>query len=119
MTLALVLVGGGVGAMMRWALTNQIGRRWHGFPLGTMVVNVAGSFALGVLIGYTRDGAPFDTVPIATGVLGGFTTFSTWMVEVDESDTQLMSLVAVAIPTALGVVAALAGLIAGTAANRI
>lgn len=115
MTVALVLVGGGLGAVLRWILTHHIGERRNGFPLGTMVVNVVGSFAVGVLVGFSRDSAPFDTVPIATGVLGGFTTFSTWMVEVDESDSRPSSFAAVTIPTLLGVVAALAGLAAGTA----
>jgi CrcB protein len=82
-TLFQVALGGAIGASTRY-LTNAAVTRWigQGFPYGTMLVNVAGSFLMGVLImvlaqkGGTRF-APF----LMTGVLGGFTTFSAFSLD--------------------------------------
>jgi CrcB protein len=49
------------------------------FPLGTFVVNLSGAFALGVVAGATLDDDAYRL--LATGLLGGYTTFSTWMFE--------------------------------------
>lgn len=80
MSLVMVFVGGGVGASLRWLLMEACKRLHEGvFPLGTLVVNVLGSLAMGVLMAWVmkqpeaRDGA---RLLLATGVLGGFTTFS-------------------------------------------
>jgi len=71
---------GGLGALARFALDGAISRRAAtGFPLGTLVVNLAGSFVLGVLAGAGVGG---DALALAgIGVIGSFTTFSTWMLE--------------------------------------
>ncbi|MCW2982613.1 MAG: Camphor resistance CrcB protein, partial [Conexibacter sp.] len=71
---------GGCGAVARALLTHAVnvtaGRR---FPLGTLAVNLSGAAALGVLVGAGMGG---DALRIAgTGLLGGYTTFSTWMFE--------------------------------------
>jgi CrcB protein len=70
----------GTGALLRFALQAAVWRRLRGsFPVGTFVVNVAGSLILGVLHGAGVGG---DTwLLLATALLGSFTTFSTWMVE--------------------------------------
>ena len=49
------------------------------FPFGTFVVNLTGGFALGVLTGLSAGDAAL--LVLGTGLLGGYTTFSTWMVE--------------------------------------
>jgi CrcB protein len=71
----LVAVAGGVGAGLRYlldlAVTALAGAR---LPWGTLVVNVVGSFALGVLAGTVTDAHVLAVV--GTGLLGGFTTFS-------------------------------------------
>jgi fluoride exporter len=70
----------GAGAIARFALHTAVGR-WKpsGFPFGTLAVNILGSASLGVLHG---AGAAGDTMLLAgTGLLGSFTTFSTWMIE--------------------------------------
>jgi CrcB protein len=81
---ASVLVGigvlGGLGAMARFAVdgivAEQVGRQ---FPFGTLAVNLSGALALGVLVGVAVHG---DALRLAaTGALGSFTTFSTWMLE--------------------------------------
>jgi CrcB protein len=83
MTLA-VLAGigliGGVGALARFALDGAVAARpATEFPLGTLVVNVTGAFALGVVAGAALHGDAYRLV--GTGLLGAYTTFSTWMFE--------------------------------------
>lgn len=71
---------GAVGAVARFALDGAVARRAPGdLPWGTLAVNVLGSLALGVLAGAGVGGdARFL---LAGGLLGAFTTFSTWMLE--------------------------------------
>ncbi|MGD2060059.1 MAG: CrcB family protein [Acidimicrobiia bacterium] len=80
MTLLLVSLAGSIGAVSRYFVSGWIQARspWN-FPVGTLTVNVLGSLALGLIVG---TGA-IDSAPVIAGVgfLGGFTTFSTWMVE--------------------------------------
>lgn len=72
-----VALGGGVGAAARYALDRVVSARWRGrFPLGTFLVNVSGSLALGLFTGLLVDGS-LPLVLLGTGVLGGYTTFST------------------------------------------
>jgi len=77
----ITLLGAGLGAVLRYALGGWVNHRMGPeFPWGTLVVNVAGCFALGVLEG----AAPRDEVllfVLGRGVLAGFTTFSTLMLE--------------------------------------
>ena len=71
---------GGLGAVARVLLGAAVDARastW--FPWGTLAVNVSGAFALGVLSGSAVAGDAH--VLAATGFLGAFTTFSTWVVD--------------------------------------
>lgn len=83
--LIIVFLGGGFGAVCRHAVNLGIGRATgHGFPWGTMVVNVAGSLAMGLLIAWLarRSAGDFDLrLLLATGFLGGFTTFSAFSLD--------------------------------------
>ncbi|MCB1508669.1 MAG: fluoride efflux transporter CrcB [Hyphomicrobiaceae bacterium] len=80
-----VMAGGALGAAMRYLLTSLAG--WvfgHGFPAGTMLANIIGSFAMGLLIGALalRSGTdPQIRLFLATGFLGGFTTFSAFSLD--------------------------------------
>lgn len=80
----LVVVGSGFGGMARYGVSGALARRGDGtFPLGTLVVNVAGSLAIGLFFGLTGAAwLPFDGPPwhhlLTYGFLGGFTTFSTF-----------------------------------------
>lgn len=79
-TALLVLVGGGAGATARFALDALIqARRLGEFPLGTLVVNLAGSFLLGLLVGLAVSHRAI--VILGEGTIGSYTTFSTWMLE--------------------------------------
>ncbi|KIQ07620.1 MULTISPECIES: fluoride efflux transporter CrcB [Curtobacterium] len=86
--LLLVAVGGGAGAALRFVLDGLVkGRvarsRFAGFPVGTLLINVSGSLLLGVLTGLGQAGTiPASTVAVlGTGMMGGYTTFSTASVE--------------------------------------
>jgi CrcB protein len=81
----LVFLGGGVGAALRHGV-NILSVRWFGFgfPWGTFTVNVVGSTAMGLLAAWfaLRGGGPQHwRLFLTTGVLGGFTTFSTFSLD--------------------------------------
>ncbi len=78
-----VALGGALGASARFlagnAITRQLG---HGFPAGTLVVNVVGSFLMGVLVVVlARKGVQGAAPFLMTGLLGGFTTFSAFSLD--------------------------------------
>ncbi|WP_212523661.1 fluoride efflux transporter CrcB [Actibacterium sp. MT2.3-13A] len=82
-TLAQVALGGALGAMGRY-LTGVAAVRvmGHGFPWGTLAVNIVGSFLMGVLVVVlARKGGTHLSPLLATGLLGGFTTFSTFSLD--------------------------------------
>ena len=71
---------GALGALLRVRLAAAVDRRSGApFPFGTLAVNLTGSFALGALHG--ASAAEETLLLLGTGLLGAFTTFSTWMVE--------------------------------------
>nr|WP_198426038.1 fluoride efflux transporter CrcB [Microbacterium ureisolvens] len=80
--LLVAALAGGVGAGLRYVLDRLLtpadGVR---FPLGIFVVNVSGSFALGVITGLGTALAPELSLVLGLGLLGGYTTFSTVSVE--------------------------------------
>jgi fluoride exporter len=83
--LLLVAIGGALGASMRYGLTGLM-LSWFGkgFPYGTLCVNVLGSFLLGLLFSALEHGIVAD-LPwrslISVGLLGAFTTFSTFSLD--------------------------------------
>lgn len=115
MTLAAVLgIGllGGAGAILRFLLDGAVARRLgREFPFGTLAVNVSGAFALGVVAG-AAFGDSTDRL-IGTGLIGAFTTFSTWAFESHRlaEDGQLR-------PAALNFAVSLAAGIAAVAAGH-
>lgn len=115
MITTLVVLGGGLGAVLRWLATMWLGTTERGFPLGTTTVNVVGSFALGIAVGVGTAVGDFDTQPLTVGVLGGFTTFSTWMVQIAQEEDRKRSDLIAAIPTVVGVLAAAVGVGLGRA----
>ncbi|MDB5369398.1 MAG: fluoride efflux transporter CrcB [Roseomonas sp.] len=84
--LALVAVGGAAGSVLRYAVGIWcVG--WFGtfVPWGTLAVNVIGSAVIGLLGGLMLGGMPFSQearVLVITGLLGGFTTFSAFSLDV-------------------------------------
>ncbi|PZP38910.1 MAG: fluoride efflux transporter CrcB [Pseudomonas fluorescens] len=80
----LVFVGGGLGSIARY-LMGLAATRIFGvaFPYGTLSVNVLGGLLMGLFIGWmsTRNAHPTLQLFFATGILGGFTTFSSFTLE--------------------------------------
>jgi len=77
-----VAVLGGLGAVARYLVSTTVARRSAGwFPTGTLAVNLSGSALLGLLVGVALHG---DALALAGGgLLGSYTTFSTWMRDSD------------------------------------
>jgi fluoride exporter len=83
MTLGLLAgigVAGGVGAVARFVADGSVSARSAAdFPFGTLVVNLTGALALGVLVGAAVDSDAYRLA--GTGLIGAYTTFSTWAFE--------------------------------------
>jgi fluoride exporter len=81
----IVFLGAGVGGALRHGVNLAAARQFgFGFPFGTLIVNVAGSFRMGLLAGYFafRPGlSQHLRLFLTTGVLGGFTTFSAFSLD--------------------------------------
>ena len=81
----IVFLGAGIGGAMRHGINVGATRIFgFGFPYGTFIVNVLGSFAMGLLAGFFiyRAGVPQHVrLFLTTGILGGFTTFSTFSLD--------------------------------------
>jgi fluoride exporter len=77
-----VVIGGGAGALARYVAASAIMTRFGGkFPLGTLVINVTGSFLIGFLMTMLTERFNLDPVwrlLLVVGFLGGYTTFSSF-----------------------------------------
>jgi len=126
--LLLVLAGGAIGTTVRYGLESRFGVPVGQWPWVTFGINVAGSFLLGVLLA-TLAGTGADQgwrrrvrLTVGTGVMGGFTTYSTFILEVDQlahaGSTATATAYAVT-SVVLGIAAALAGVLLGRRAARM
>jgi CrcB protein len=120
MKLVLLIVGGALGTCLRYYLSRWLNElSWtRGFPLGTFVINVSGSFILGFAAALIRERLPpeqqFLYLLIGTGFCGGYTTFSTFELETLQlvrDDSWLMALANVVGSVVLGFVGVLGGVI--------
>lgn len=120
MPFLLAALGGAVGALARWGVTLALPRTSGDWPWATLVVNLAGCLLLGVLLGVLEELRPDDVrlrALLGTGVLGGFTTFSAFAVEVADlvgAGSVLVAAGYVVASVAGGVLAVGLGLRAGT-----
>jgi fluoride exporter len=116
MTVLLVMAAAAVGAPLRYLVDQAVQHRREGaFPLGTFVVNITGSLLLGLLTGLARHHGLSATAltVLGTGLLGAYTTFSTFSYETVrllEDGALLEATLTVATSLALGLAAAAAGL---------
>lgn len=83
----IVFIGAGIGGVLRHGVNGWSARALGlNFPHGTLIVNVVGSLAMGLIAGYftvKEEGAPQAwRLFLATGILGGFTTFSSFSLDV-------------------------------------
>ncbi len=120
--LGLVVLGGSLGTAARAALVLPLGTVAAplALPVTTLVINVVGSFLLGLVVGVLGSGSPRLRAFLGTGLLGGFTTYSTFAVQVvglaDGAATE--GLVIAVASLFFGVLAALAGLMLGRRSGR-
>ena len=82
----LVGIGGALGSMARYGTGIMVARLWPtGFPLGTLIINIVGSAAMGLFIGLMARFLPAwqedARLFVAVGILGGFTTFSSFSLD--------------------------------------
>lgn len=123
-TLAVVAAGGALGSLARYAVGVALPHEPGGFPWATLVVNVVGSFLLGVLTALvlsTWSRRPLAQHFLGVGVLGGFTTFSAYSLELRDllaADRPVLALLYAALTLAAGLGAAALGLSASVAAGR-
>lgn len=119
-TLLAVGAAAAVGAVARYVLDQYVRYRSPGlFPRGTWLINITGSFVLGIVQGLgARHGLPEQAVPIAgVGFCGAYTTFSTFsyeLVHLCEKGQVRNSLLYGASSLAVGLLAAAAGLAIGS-----
>ena len=80
-------LGGGLGSLLRWSVGLAVGKRYHGdFPLATFLINVSGAFVIGYLsvlfkVDWRDRYGSLLNSSILTGVLGGYTTFSSMQLD--------------------------------------
>ena len=82
--LLFVFIGGGFGSALRYIISKYLNNSDSSFPLGTFTANVLGSLLIGVIIGLAVKNDTLtqnQTLLLATGFCGGFTTFSTFAYE--------------------------------------
>ena len=122
MALFLIGLGGFAGAITRYLVDGAVAERTGGgFPWGTLVINVSGSFVLGLLFAMSTERAilPADIRgPLMIGFLGAYTTFSTFMLEswrLVESGAWGLAIANLGGSMALGLVAVFVGLTVGRA----
>ena len=118
----LVGVGGFCGAITRWLIDRRV-TEWTGgtLPWGTFVINITGSFAVGLLFALIVERAALSAqlrAPLMIGFLGAYTTFSTLMLEswrMIEDGAWQVAIVNIGGSLLLGMVAVVAGVLVGRA----
>jgi CrcB protein len=122
MTWILIAVGGAAGALSRYAVDELVTERLGGFfPFGTLLINVSGSFILGLLFALAMERgvlSPELRPPLIIGFLGAYTTFSTWMLQswaLIEQGAWISAGVNLVGSMVLGLIAVVAGLALGRA----
>ncbi|MGC4798097.1 fluoride efflux transporter FluC [Micromonospora saelicesensis] len=86
--LAAIAAGGVLGALARAGLQHVVPHPSTGFPWATFTINTSGCLLIGVLmavLGHVDGGPPLARPFLGVGVLGGFTTFSTYAVDVQQA----------------------------------
>lgn len=111
LNLLAVFLGGGIGASLRWGVCKYIHNHW-----GTFIVNILGAFLIGVLFQYISQKTTFNSTLklfLMTGLLGGFTTFSTYLldfVKLLDSNSAWEATIYLTLSIILGVLALILGI---------
>ncbi len=104
----LVAVGGALGSVARWGLAEVVPSPW-----ATLAANLTGCFAIGLLAAWLFVRHPRLRLLLGVGLLGGWTTFSTHLLHAGDLDGALAPAAYVGGTLVAGLLAALAGLLAG------
>jgi fluoride exporter len=122
---AAVAIGAAIGGVLRYVVGQLfLQRLGPGFPYGTLFINVSGSLCIGIVAQLAATRAfgvtPFVRVLLATGVLGGYTTFSTFSLDAITllGEGTLPAIVYTGASVVLGFVAAAAGVVLARLASR-
>jgi CrcB protein len=118
----LVGLGGALGSIARYGSGILVGKIWaSSFPLATLLINIAGSLAMGLFIGYLARTTPAWQADarlfVAVGIFGGFTTFSSFSLDAIAL-LERGEVVQAAIYILVSVVVAIAALYAGLVVMR-
>lgn len=112
-------IGGAAGTLLRYSVTSYAGA-WNSgqFPLGTFIVNIIGSFLIGLAFGLSEHLSAKNSMRlfVFTGLLGGFTTFSAFSLEsiqLIKAGDNLTALLYILLSNVMGVVLAFAGYLMG------
>jgi CrcB protein len=117
----LIGAGGFAGAIARYAIDVGVTQRFASFPWGTLVVNVTGAFAVGLLFALITERAALPAElrgPLMIGFLGAYTTFSTLALEswrMIEDGAWLLAALNLGGSVAIGMIAVVGGLALGRA----
>ena len=124
MRFLIVLAGGGLGSLARYSVglwvVNTFG---SSFPLGTVLVNVTGSFLIGLIATLADESGAIGSQArlfLVVGILGGFTTFSSFSLEawrLAEEGAAIRAILYVCLNLLLGGAAAIAGVLLARAAT--
>jgi CrcB protein len=119
----LVAAGGALGSIGRYWMAGAVARlTGAGFPWGTILINILGSFVIGWLAGFTAYGRPQGNVPLQafamTGLCGGFTTFSAFSLQTLEL-LQAGAVGAAAANVGISLLLCITGTAAGLALGRL
>ena len=119
--LAAIAVGGALGSLARWGLAQAFPHPSDGFPWGTWIANVSGGLAMGALMAFVTAMAPHRLLRpfLGVGVLGGYTTFSTYSLDartLTDAGAFPLAVTYVATTLVVGLLAVVAGLVLGRTA---
>ena len=110
-----IATGVALGAILRFLISNNIKYNFYNIPIGTIIVNILGSFFIGLIVGYleTKQASEiFLKYFLIIGLLGSFTTFSAFSIEVIElfkNEKIFLSLIYIAASVFLSIMAAYFG----------
>tara|TARA_B100001123_G_C14954827_1_gene885210 strand:+ start:102 stop:470 length:369 start_codon:yes stop_codon:yes gene_type:complete len=115
--LVFIATGGAVGSILRFIVSYFCKIYFQNFPIGTLLVNILGSFLIGLFISYLNNkdiSEVFIKYFLIVGLLGAFTTFSSFAIEVIqlyEQNDKILSILYICLSIILSILAAYIGLI--------
>ncbi len=116
--LAVISIGGASGALARYGLLVAFPTAPGGFGWATFWTNVSGCLLIGVLMAFTEDARPLLRPFLGVGVLGGFTTFSTYVLDIQQADSASVGLAYLAATVVGALLAVWIGAAVGRALRR-